>query len=274
MYQPRKKAKQYIERKSLQYRFISGILHYSYFHEFPKNKDLYIWGIPSEYPTLRDREVSALASCFIYDGTPKSLEAARRLDKIFCGEPYRYIMEKRFVGFIMVENQDEPFYDYLTVKDVYKFFVDLHTLFSISPTVYLSYAMAEGDIPFQKMKKVLGKIRRFDWRYPHSYARINLYLFMMAHCFSDYRLDESQLLAPLFERQFSVCKVIGLITPRTKYNVNSTIELTDNLKWFSERHPMTYWIGVVAYIDAYRAKDKLINKFSKMRLKKHFFKKR
>ena len=267
-------AKRFIERESLQYRFISGIKHYSYFHEDPRSKDLYIWGIPSEYPTLRDREVSALASCFIYDGTEKSLESARKLDRLFCGEPYKYIMEKRFVGFIMVENQDETFYDYLTVKDIYKFFVDLHTLFSLTPTVYLSYVVSEGDIPFEKMKRVLNGIRRFDWRYPHSYARINLFLFMMAHCFCDYKLDESQLLAPMFQRHFAVCKSIGLIKSKGKFSTKSTYELTENLKWFSERHPMTYWVGVVAYIDAYRAKDKLINKFSKMKLKKHSFRKR
>lgn len=267
-------AKQYIERKSLQYRFISGIKHYAYFHEFPKNKDLYIWGIPSEYPTLRDREVSALSSCFVYDGTEKSLDAAKKLDKLFCGQPYKYIMEKRFVDFIMVQDQNAIFYDYLTIRDVYKFFVDLHTLFSLSPTVYLSYTLSEGDTPFEKMKSVLNKIRRFDWRYPHSYARINLYLFIMAHCFSDYKLDESQLLAPLFERQFYMCKMIGLVASKSKYTIQSTVELSDNLKWFSENYPMTYWVGVVAYIDAYRAKDNLISKFSKMRLKKYRLKKR
>ena len=183
-------------------------------------------------------------------------------------------MEKRYVGFVMVEDQDAIFYDDLSIKDIYMFFVDLNIFFTMYPTLYLAYVMEDGDSPYEIMKKVLGRFKRFDAKFPQSHARINLYLFMMVHCFSDYRMDESQLLAPLFETHFALCKDIGLITPKTKYTINSTIELTENLKWFSEQHPMTYWVGVVAYIDAYRAKDKLINKFSKMRLKKHNFRKR
>jgi hypothetical protein len=96
----------------------------------------------------------------------------------------------------------------------------------------------------------------------------------MAHCYNDYEVDESQIIVPLFERQLYTCKQLRLLPDSAMVNMKSAIELTDNLRWFSENHPITFWVGILAYQNAVREEDKMLKKLAKMKLTRRKFNKR
>ena len=68
--------------------------------------------------------------------------------------------------------------------------------------------------------------------------------------------------------------VVSLQKISSKYDKYVFNEMTDNLKWFSEQHPLTFWVGFVAYVEADRKRDRIIKKFATMDIKRHRFKKR
>jgi hypothetical protein len=102
----------------------------------------------------------------------------------------------------------------------------------------------------------------------------NMFMFLMAHCYNDYMIDEHQLVAPLFETQLFTCRTMGLISEKGKLDRNTAVELTDKLRWFSEQHPLTFWVGILAYQNAVREKDKMVSKLHMMKLTRRKFNKR
>ena len=101
-----------------------------------------------------------------------------------------------------------------------------------------------------------------------------MFLFLMCHCFDDYKADSSRLLAPVYDCHIYYGRKLGLIDNSSKYDKYVFNEMTDNLKWFSEQHPLTFWVGFVAYVEADRKRDRIIKKFATMDIKRHRFKKR
>lgn len=266
--------KQWIERKTPKYSTIAYLLHYSYFNEYPKNAEKFIWGIPSKHEGFRDREISALVTSFIYDGSRKSMKAAMEVDSMFGGSPLKWFAKKRHCDMILCKDQDKVIYNKITIKTLYFFFCEVYTLYSQYGSVRRRFESCSFDTLEENVLTAFSPLSPFKGKSFEATNKRNLFLFFMAHCFSDYRIDEHELIAPLFESQLSTCKRLEVISDTGKLNKETAIELTDNLRWFSEQHPLTFWVGIFAYQNAVREKDKMLSKLHKMKLTRRKFNKR
>lgn len=266
--------KQWIERKVPKYSTIAYLLHYSYFNEYPKNKEKFIWGISSKYEEFRDREISALVTSFIYDGSQKSIKAVMEVDVMFKGSPLKWLAKKQHCSMILETDQDKVIYGKIDTKALYYFFCDVYTLYSQYGSIYKRFQACTFDTLEENMETTFSMLSPFKGKSFEASNKRNMFMFLMAHCYNDYNVDEHQLVAPLFETQLVTCRTMGLISEKGKLDRNTAVELTDNLRWFSEQHPLTFWVGIFAYQDAVRTKDKMVAKLHKMKLTRRKFNKR
>ena len=265
---------QWVERKTPRYSTIAYLLHYSYHNDFPKNADGFVCGIPMKYEKLQDREISALVTCYIYDGTDKSLEVAREVDKMFDGSPIKWLAKDRHCDMIIGKNKEEVIYGDITTLKLFFLLREIRLFYTMYESIGRKLQFCSFDNLQRNIAEALSTISQFsDKCYVHI-ARRNLFLFMMAHCFNDYEVDESQIIVPLYERQLSTCRQLRLLDKTAKADLISAIEITDRLRWFSENHPMTFWVGLIAYQRAVKCKDKALKRLAKSKLIRHKFNKR
>lgn len=259
---------------SPRYRTIVTLKEIGYINEYPKNKDKFIWGLPSKYEDFKDREISAFCTCWICDYTKKSFEAAYYLDEIMCGEPYNFVYNRGFDFFIMDVDQEETLYGIIKMADVYKMFDRLHQLIRKYKSIQNAFICNPKATPYEETLFTLSQFKEFNGRTIDSQGRINLFLFMMTHCYEDYNYDSSILLPPLFEnRILPNCRALSLIDKKTKKK-DILPRVTSMLQWFSKKNPMTYWIGLADYFDFVKENPKVARKFSSMRLIRHPYRKR
>lgn len=254
------------------YRTIVALNYLSHQNEYPNNAEQFIWGVPLPYTDRKDAEISAMTACFIYDGTYKSVLAAKEVDSWFKGKPFEYIINKEYNEIIMVDNQDVVVYGYLSLKDIFLFFKELNALFSEYDGVIGKCRFVGLKDAFTSVRTALSDFRGFRGESVTSHARIHLYLFIMVHCKEMYPFNESDLLAPIFPKQFIACKGLRL-TKKSRLTTKTFVEITEKLKWFSEKYPMTFWVGVCAY-SLMNKGDKLYGKFATMDNVRKKFRKR
>lgn len=264
----------YIERKEPRYRTASAILYCSYHNEYPKNADMFVWSIPCKYEKARDREISAIVTCYIYDGTKASITAARKVDAIFCGSPFNFIAKGLHCSMMLERDQDEVIYKDIKVKDLYMFLRCVVLIYKKYGSIYKAYSLSKTDSPLQNVTYALNVGNIFSDGSTLSMTRKCMFLFLMCHCFDDYKADSSKLLDPVYDCHIYYGRKLGLIDNSSKYDKDVFYELTDNLKWFSEQHPLTFWVGFVAYVEADRKRDKILKKFATMDIKRRRLKKR
>lgn len=266
--------KQWIERKPPRYSTIAYILHYAYKNDYPKNSEKFVWGIPSKYTHIKDREISAIVSSYIYDGTQKSLKAARSVDAMFDGKPFEWLASEKHCEMMMQQNQMRQIYGRITVTDLYWLFRELKTLYANYGSIYKRFSLCKLDTLQDNIECALSVLTPFCGKSVEHFSRRNLFFIMMAHCYNDYKIDESQLIVPLYGRLISTCKALGLLEKKDKLQKDTAILLTDNLRWFSEKHPTTFWIGIFGYMEALREYDNELCKLAKSPLVRHGFRKR
>ena len=264
----------YIDRKEPRYRTASAILHCSYLNDYPKNADMFVWGIPRKYEKARDREISAIVTCYIYDGTKASIAAARKVDAMFRGSPFNFIAKGFHCTMMLDKDQDEVVYKDIRIKGLYIFLKGVTDIYKKYGSIYRAYSLSKSDSPLQNVTYALNLGDIFSDGSTLSMTRKCMFLFMMCHCFDDYKADSSRLLAPVYDCHIYYGRKLGLIDNSSKYDKYVFNEMTDNLKWFSEQHPLTFWVGFVAYVEADRKRDRIIKKFATMDIKRHRFKKR
>lgn len=264
----------YIDRKEPRYRTASAILHCSYLNDYPKNADMFVWGIPRKYEKARDREISAIVTCYIYDGTKASIAAARKVDAMFRGSPFNFIAKGFHCTMMLDKDQDEVVYKDIRIKGLYIFLKGVTDIYKKYGSIYRAYSLSKSDSPLQNVTYALNVGDIFSDGSTLSMTRKRMFLFMMCHCFDDYKADSSRLLAPVYDCHIYYARKLGLIDNSSKYDKYVFNEMTDNLKWFSEQHPLTFWVGFVAYVEADRKRDRIIKKFATMDIKRHRFKKR
>lgn len=264
----------YIDRKEPRYRTASAILHCSYLNDYPKNADMFVWGIPRKYEKARDREISAIVTCYIYDGTKASIAAARKVDAMFRGSPFNFIAKGFHCTMMLDKDQDEVVYKDIRIKGLYIFLKGVTDIYKKYGSIYRAYSLSKSDSPLQNVTYALNVGDIFSDGSTLSMTRKCMFLFMMCHCFDDYKADSSRLLAPVYDCHIYYGRKLGLIDNSSKYDKYVFNEMTDNLKWFSEQHPLTFWVGFVAYVEADRKRDRIIKKFATMDIKRHRFKKR
>lgn len=256
------------------FRTIAALIEISYFNEYPKNKEKFIWGIPSKYSDFRDREISALCSCWIYDFSKTSFKAAMVLDEIMCGTPYKFVWNRGFDYFIMGVDQNETLYKGIKMYDVYRMFETLHILIRRYHSLKGAFSCATKDIPYDEAHAVLSCIKEFNGKTINSQGRINLFLFMMTHCYDDYDYQSSMLQPPLFDsRILPTCKALNLIDKSIK-KTELINKVSSSLAWFSKKNPMTFWVGIATYNEFVKENKNKAKKFSTMKLVRHPFKKR
>ena len=264
----------YIQRKVPRYSTISFIQHYAYINDYPKNSDKFIWGIPSKYTHLKDREISAIVCAYIYDGTEKSMNAVREVDAMFKGRPFDWMAGNGHSDMMLEQNQMRQLYGRITVADLYWFFRELRTLYAQYGSIYRRFKASSLDTLQQNIEYTLSLLTPFNGKSVEHLSRRNLFFIIMAHCYDDYKIDESQLIVPLYGRLISTCKALGLLEKKNKIQKDTAILLTDNLRWFSEKHPTTFWIGIFGYMEALREYDNELCKLAKSPLVRHRFRKR
>lgn len=264
----------YIDRKEPRYRTASAILHCSYLNDYPKNADMFVWGIPRKYEKARDREISAIVTCYIYDGTKASIAAARKVDAMFRGSPFNFIAKGFHCTMMLDKDQDEVVYKDIRIKGLYIFLKGVTDIYKKYGSIYRAYSLSKSDSPLQNVTYALNVGDIFSDGSTLSMTRKCMFLFMMCHCFDDYKADSSRLLAPVYDCHIYYGRKLGLIDNSSKYDKYVFNEMTDSLKWFSEQHPLTFWVGFVAYVEADRKRDRIIKKFATMDIKRHRFKKR
>jgi hypothetical protein len=150
----------------------------------------------------------------------------------------------------------------------------VYTLYSQYGSIYKRFQACAFDTLEENLETTFSMLSPFKGKSFEASNRRNMFMFLMAHCYNDYKVDEHQLVAPLFEMQLATCRTMGLISEKVKLDRNTAVELTDNLRWFSEQHPLTFWVGIFAYQDAVRTKDKMVSKLHKMKLIRRKFNKR
>lgn len=267
-------ATQYIERPSPTYRSCVAISRIAHYYEYPKGAERFIWGIPSKYSSLADREISALVSCWIYDGSRKSLEIARQIDSIFDGSPSKFVLQRKHVIWLMSQIQDDVVYDNIKIADCYNLLVCIHQIYTRYGSIRTAMELAKADTIHEKILNILSPIFRFKGSSINSEGRRNLFLFMMVHCFEEYDIPSTELKAPLFEAVvIPNARSLNIITKKTKKKQYVEV-VTNNLKWFSEQYPMTFWIGIAAYSEYQKEHPKLFKKFAQQTVVLRRFKKR
>lgn len=234
--------------------------------------DKFIWGIPCKYTNILDQEVSALCSCWIFDGSRKSIEIAKAVDSWFGGSPFRFIANKEYNEWLLNSNQDKVIHDRITVKDCYLFFCKVREIIGSYKGIKNALKLIELPNHTDRLRYILKDIPRFTDGSVDAEGRLNLYFFIMEHCLDRYGLDQSTLRAPLFEK---------LILPNCRelklYNndcADIVEHVTNHLKFFSEKYPMTFWVGLATYKEYEKCEPNLTKKLFHMRLTKHRFKKR
>lgn len=265
---------QYIERPSPQYKYCVAISRIAFYYEYPKHKDKFIWGIPGKYENLLDQEISALCCSWVFDGTKKSLEAAIYIDSLFKGEPFKFIAKKEYNFLVMEQDQNKEIYSSITIKDCYYLFDWIHKTLSSYQGIGNAMSLIGGDTPFDKMKKLVKGIPMLSMKSINADGKVNLFLFIMSHCLERYDLNSSSLRAPLFENDILPnCREMTIINKKTK-KTKMVEEVTNHLKWFSEKYPMTFWIGIAAYKEYKKDEPLLAKKFARMKMTRHNFKKK
>lgn len=264
----------YVQRKVPRYSTIAFVLHYAYWNEYPKNAEKFIWGIPSKYKKAVNREISAITTSFLYDGTRASFKVAQKVDKLFKGSPYDYLADSEYNDLVLKQNQNEIVYGKIRIRDLYYFFHGLANFYGQYKSIYNAYNNARGGTPIERLQNALKSFPPLADDSLTTFVRLNFFLFLTAHCFDDFKVESYSLLVPVYPTNLPLCRQLRLINQDSKYSIELIHELTDNLKWFSEQHPLTYWIGILAYREAVREKDKALKKLARERLKKHHFKKR
>ena len=264
----------YIQRKVPKYSTISYLLHYSYKNEYPKNAEKFIWGIPSKYRHIKDREISAIISAYIYDGTKRSLMAAQSVDEMFNGKPFEWLAMNRHNDMMLEQNQMRQIYKRTTNTDLYWLFRELKTLYAQYGSIRNRFNLFSLPTLQENIRHTLSVLTPFNTDDVIELSRRNMFFIMMSHIFNDYRLDESQLLAPMYSGLICTCGALGLITKSPTLKKESLTELTDNLRWFSENHPITFWVGILGYLVAVNENDKDLQCLAKKPLVRHRFKKR
>ena len=137
------------------------------------------------------------------------------------------------------------------------------------------------QLKMHSMNKVDENIKRIGALFPNCVTerinadgKVNLFLFIMSHCLERYDLDSSSLRAPLFENDILPnCREMTIINKKTK-KTKMVEEVTNHLKWFSEKYPMTFWIGIAAYKEYKKDEPLLAKKFARMKMTRHNFKKK
>ena len=234
-----------------------------------------MWGIAGKFNKFRDREIAALVTAWLSDWTPKSTKAIEKVVSWFGSSPYKYIMRKEYNYMIMECDQSEIIYGNIRRSDCYYFFEWLHnTLYRYD--FFLDAISATGkDDYYDATYEILKDIKGFKGRFTETEAKINLFLYMMAHCFDHYPIDSSTLKPPLFKYHIiPTCKALSLITNEDKKDTYVG-KVTDYLKWFSEEHPMTFWTGIAMYKVFAKEYPKEFRKFAKKyKVTKHIYRKR
>lgn len=265
---------QRIERPSPSYRSCVAISRIAYYYEYPKHKELFIWGIPSKYEVLTDREISSLCCCWIYDGSSRSLKAAMEIDSWFEGNPTKFILGKQYVFWLMEQEQTRVVYDNVTIADCYKFFQFLFDVFKKHWSVKLALMLPEDKSVHEKLAQLLSPIYRFSKIRVDSEGRRNLFLFMMVHCFEDYDVPSIELLPPVFKAHILVnCRVMNIVNKKTPDRDLVRI-IDEHLRWFSEKNPMTFWVGIAGYRMYEKDEPLLFKKLAKLKMTRHRFNKR
>lgn len=264
----------YIERPVLTYRNIVAIREIANEYDYPKNTEGMIWGIPHKYDNPLDREISALCCSWIYDGTKHSLDAALEMDSWFKGSPSEFIIGKKFTFWIMQQEQDLQVYNAVTIRHCYYLFAWMKDFYSKFKSICAMIDTESDLIPYEQMQKIIGGIDAFNGKSTNSTGRINLFLFMMVHCFDQINLDASQLRPPLFEHNIlPSCRALGILTKKDKKKV-WVERVYEHLLWFSEENPMTYWVGIAAYNRYLKERPIRSKKFASMKLKRYKYRKK
>ena len=267
-------AIQYIERPSPTYRSCVAISRIAHYYEYPKSAEKFIWGIPSKYKTIADREISALISCWVYDGTRKSLEVARTMDAIFGNAPYEFIIKKKYITWLMEIDQSMMIYKNISVAEFYNFSIWLNQLYARYGSIKTKLEVSKESDKIALLMSILSQIQGFKGKTIDCEGRRNLFLFMMVHCFEAYDIPSTELKAPLFEAVvLPNARHLHIITKKTKKKEYVEV-VTNNLKWFSENYPMTFWIGIAAYTEYEKEHPKLFKKFAQQTVVLRRFKKR
>lgn len=262
----------HIQRPSPTYKACVAITRISSYFEYPKHMEKFIWGIPCKYNNILDQEVSALCSCWIYDGSRQSLKVAKVVDSWFNKSPFKFLANKEYNDWLLNNNQESVVYERITIKDCYVFFCKLREI--IGSYKGIKNALRLIDLPSytDRLRYILKDIPRFSNGSTDAEGRLNLFFFIMEHCLDQYGLNQSTLKAPLFEKSILPnCRELKIL----KKEEDDAVDLvTSHLKWFSEKYPMTFWVGLASYKEYARCEPNLSKKLSKMRLAKHRFKKR
>lgn len=259
-----------IERPSPPYRWCVAIKRASFYYEYPKKMDKFVWSIPCKYANLLDQEVSALCTCWIYDGSRQSVEAAREIDSWFNYEPFKFIAKKEYNTFILNNDQDRVVYGNITIKDCYNLFREIRNVLGSYKGMKHAFDIVKVGNHVDNLRYILKDIGRFSDKSIDSEGRLNLYFFMMVHCLEQYGIDQAELKAPLFEKSIiPICREMKIIE-----DSDMVESVTNHLKWFSEKHPMTYWVGIATIREYRKEEPRLAKKFAKMKIVKHRFRKR
>ena len=270
----KERKKQWVRRPAPKYRSIVAILDVAYHYEYPKNMETCIWGIPAKYKKFPNREIVALTCMWLYDYTPKSLIGVKKVISWFKNNPYSFIMNKEYNYLMMECNQNEIIYGNINIKDCYYFFEWLYNILNLYGSFRNALLLSGITQPDEAVYNQIKALNGFNEKTTKTEAKINLFLFMMVHCYNDYNYDSSSLKPPLFNSVIIPnCKSLGLLSKKEKPDKYIS-KVTEYLKWFSEDHPMTFWVGVAMYRDYLRKFHNISKKFSSKTPVKHRFKKR
>ena len=264
-----------IQRPVPRYRTIVAITDVAWRYDYPRNKEKCIWGIAGQFDNPKDREIAALVTMWLCDWTSRSFKAIKKVVSWFGKSPYKYIARKEYNFMIMECDQSEVIYNNTKRSDCYYFFEWIHDIISRYSSFYSLMQLQDTLTAYDSVKEILKNTKWFKGKSVELEAKINLFLYMMAHCFDDYQIDSSELRPPLFKHGIiPTCKSLSLITNGDKKDAYMD-KVTDYLKWFSEIHPMTYWTGIAMYRAFAKEYPKDFKKFAKKyKVTRHLFRKK
>ena len=271
----KRKAKPWVFRPIPRYRTIVAITDVACRYDYPKNKDKCVWGIAGKFKKKPNREIAALVCVWLCDWTTKSIEASRKVVSWLGDNPYAYIMKKEYNYMIMQCDQSEVIYKTIKRSDCWYFFEWIHGIVSRYGSFFYAMNMTGKPNHYDAAYELLKSIKGFKGRTTEAEAKINLFFYMMAHCFDDYQIDSSKLRPPLFKHHIiHTCKALFLLSKDDKKDAYVD-KVTDYLKWFSENHPMTFWTGIAMYNTFSKEYPKEFRKFAKKyKVTKHIYRKR
>ena len=215
--------------------------------------------IPHRYSDKRDIEISAFLTAWIYDGSSKSLLAAKEIDNLMEGQPFRWITQKRYLFLSDSHNQRKTLPHPYSYRDFMMICMKISDLLYVFGSIERGISSTLSGSYLESMQLLFNRSKGLTWNIVLPIIKLNMFLMWTGRndgnvCLGLYDLDQSKLLIPLEREVLKAAKRLHLTNSRIA-DLKTSIEVTEALRWFDSKDPTKYYFGLLGYSEMKKSND-------------------